>query len=447
MKNLKSILGILVILFLMSPFLYSQDIGQGEFMIVNQTGNRIIGIEICPMGAIFSGGGQYTVDARYPIDPQNNIKYIYPTGRINIDYQGYNYTKANFDYTELRGGCAFTLGYGKYQISFFDENGGIFTCYIDFSDANFKGITTSDYYQKLRINIRYNSGYNFSYNFIDLEGNNTSEVPIVLLDVIQVWQQLGTGNDPLTPSKGNFNDTLTYRDFPIVAYEHGAINHFNPQQVFLNFKVKYDGAFLHNDRSLYFNNCNFTVDNADNEITFTINSFAPTLYPIVISGAEGNFIAGGHSTIKFSEGEGIKIENQAKIDLNGAKFNSSSGYWGGINLIDPGPSTINNCEFTNANTAIYSSESFTNLLAISNCTFNNSITGINLNYATNISILSNHFWLPDNPGFRTTGLSVYNGAFSEEDNNLAPWFRINIIGNDFHYGNQHLIVCGISEQL
>ncbi len=86
MKNVKEALGILVILFSITSYLYSQDIGQGEFMIVNKTNSIPITVKIYPVGAIFSGGGQYTVDARFPIDGNPVNKHIYPHLPIVLDY-------------------------------------------------------------------------------------------------------------------------------------------------------------------------------------------------------------------------------------------------------------------------------------------------------------------------------------------------------------------------
>lgn len=136
MNNLKKIsIAILIILFF-SPFLYSQSIGNGEFMIVNQTNSTPITVKIYPVGAIFNGADQYTVIAAHPVP---NTNYIYGT-TANVDYnQGNNYKIANFDKTEGGAECYFSLGYGKYRIEFYEGTTMTNTCDVDFSDANFYG--------------------------------------------------------------------------------------------------------------------------------------------------------------------------------------------------------------------------------------------------------------------------------------------------------------------
>lgn len=63
MKNIFTISICFILLLLFSSFIYSQEIGQGEFMIVNKTGIIPITVKIYPVYAIYSGGGQYTVDS------------------------------------------------------------------------------------------------------------------------------------------------------------------------------------------------------------------------------------------------------------------------------------------------------------------------------------------------------------------------------------------------
>lgn len=77
MKNIinKSIIIIAIFIALLTGKIYSQNIAEGEFMIVNQTSGKNILVKMYPVGAIFSGGGQYTVDAKHSIT--QNEKYIY----------------------------------------------------------------------------------------------------------------------------------------------------------------------------------------------------------------------------------------------------------------------------------------------------------------------------------------------------------------------------------
>lgn len=144
---------ILVIMFLISPLLHSQDIQQGEFMVVNKTGGNgySIKIDIYPVGAIFNGNYEYALKAAYPI-PQQNDK-IWGVQQYELSNQTAQnwFVVANFDKSEYLNGCHFSLGYGRYRIDFYEGVNKTFTCDIDFSDVNFTGISTSTYYQQMRI--------------------------------------------------------------------------------------------------------------------------------------------------------------------------------------------------------------------------------------------------------------------------------------------------------
>src|SRR6188768_1546393 len=81
---------------------YSQSINGGELMIVNNTGTiagKFIKINIYPVGAVFSGGKQYTLDATNPISDQN--KFIFGYSDIldfnqSLNEQAWT-SKINFD--------------------------------------------------------------------------------------------------------------------------------------------------------------------------------------------------------------------------------------------------------------------------------------------------------------------------------------------------------------
>ena len=167
-------------LFLFTSYIYSQNISDGEFMIVNhmEVSEVYIKAVIYPVGAIFSGGGQYTVDSRYRITDQN--KYIYGK-EIILDYHqtGNWYEVANFDATSEKQDCTYSLGYGLYRIDFYyNPNGNSFiladSCYVDFSDANF-GTSSFIGYQKLRIDY-YPDGIKFSFIGANATEHRISEV-------------------------------------------------------------------------------------------------------------------------------------------------------------------------------------------------------------------------------------------------------------------------------
>jgi len=104
MKSSKEILiSLFILFFIIFSKLYSQDIQQGEFMIVNNTGTsggHNITVKIYPSGAIFNGDYGYTLLAKNPIDPYNN-QYIFGKEVVLSNDQGSGnyFTVANFDKT------------------------------------------------------------------------------------------------------------------------------------------------------------------------------------------------------------------------------------------------------------------------------------------------------------------------------------------------------------
>lgn len=443
MKNsIKRFFVILVFFLLYSSFIYSQPIGDGEFMIVNLTGNTPITVKIYPVGAIFSGGGQYTVDAKYAIDIQQGNTYIYPQVPIVLDYnQSGNdyYVKANFDATEERVGCSFSLGYGAYKIKFYENDVFKNDCIVDFSDANFKGVSIiPGYIQKLKIN--YYEWNNIKFQFLD-ENVSTNEVNINTVgNNIRVWEQKGTPyENTLTPSKGNFNDTVTYHDYPIDARQFSAIDHETFNVIVLNLKIKYPGANTKENNVLTFSNCEFKILDG---ITYTVNSNEYML----IQGEGGKFISGEGSQIIFPENFEMKITNYASIEAIGTTFRTDNPlvHWFRIYLVHPENSVITGCTLSYASVPIWINQNYLQSFNIIGNTFHNNLSRcIIADDIYNLNITGNHFFLQN----YICNEQVYNGivitdfANSEEDNNSAPWdwYRINIIGNDFHGGKYHIL--------
>ena len=167
MKNLIIRFFEILIFFLFFPsFIYSQPIGEGELMIVNQSNINQISVRIYPSGAIFNGDFQYNMYAKYHVDNDINNIYIYPIYEYTLNT--FNtvpyYIKANFDRTNTYQDCKFSLGYGAYQIEI-TEGTNIKTIYISYNDAKFcTGIT--NYYQKIRID--YYSNSDVRYRYIDI---------------------------------------------------------------------------------------------------------------------------------------------------------------------------------------------------------------------------------------------------------------------------------------
>ena len=438
-------------MFLISPLLHSQDIQQGEFMVVNKTGGNgySIKIDIYPVGAIFNGNYEYALKAAYPI-PQQNDK-IWGVQQYELSNQTAQnwFVVANFDKSEYLNGCHFSLGYGRYRIDFYEGVNKTFTCDIDFSDVNFTGISTSTYYQQMRID--YNGSTDVKLQFY---GANSSPYNISNEERLCVWEQKGTLNGTQTQNKGSFTDysldAQQYHDYPINATQqpYGFFKHISPEEIYLNLKVTNFDANLSAYNTLMFYNSIFNIANGK---TYTIHTNY-TIYPIMFIGEEAKFVSGKNSTIIFPENTGLKTELNAQIECNGTNFTSSSGYWEGISLITPGGSSFNNCTFTNAKISIYSLNNNLTGLSITNNTFtipqnnsNNAYNGINLGKTNNVSIISNHFYFPPNQCENNCGIVILNQANSEEENNDAPWYRINIIDNYFHGGNGHISIGSIND--
>ena len=436
MNNLKKISITLIVLLLSSTFIYSQDIGQGEFMIVNQTNSIPITVKIYPVGAIFNGADQYTVIAANKINPQNNFYIFGKELPISYDQNGNDwYKRANFDKSPNFYQCDFSLGYGRYRIDFYEGTTKTNTCDVDFSDANFTGQDVSGYIQHLRVD--YYSSSEITFQFINPNSENVSIAEVN--NYIKVWEQVGTGNSALTPSKGNFTDSqdpaAQYHAFPLDATAFGHFAHVTPEEVKLSLKITNYDANLSSDKTLNFKNCIYTIEAHK---TFTMNGNSLT-----IEGEGGKFVSGNNSIFNSVSSQSLNIMNGASIESYGTIFTSSSGYWEGINLSRSNPSIIDYCTFNNSNHAILlSNHGYAN---ITNNTFHvpelSYATGISLYKIDVVSIVSNHFILQsENSSSYTRGIDFVNVSNSEEENNDAPWYRFNILGNDFHNGKDQIFI-------
>jgi hypothetical protein len=456
MKNsIKIFLLIFVFFLLYSSIIYSQEpIGEGEFMIINKSSNSI-NVSIYPSGAIFNGIYEYNLFAVYPITGQ---EYIYPKGPNPIILEPFNngtyFKRANFDKTSDNQQCHFSLGYGAYIIKINDNVNPEYFFYIDFSDANFCDIS-DPYYHKIK--VKYYGYQDLKFNFCRSTGEDFNEVNINYFpETISVWEQKGTPNEPtpFTPNKGNFTDAQNTESFlhnwPINANEHNALGHESPQFIRLNTKLIYNDASMYVDENeqLTFWNCIFEI--SDN-ITFYVDG-APNWGSLLIKGPEAIFISGINSNIIFNNGNGIVIDYKALIDANYSYFKSQNPgtIWAGLTLSNEAGGNINNCSFINANYPIHASDNGNTKLNITNCSlyvknYGSGIFGENIN---NIFISGNHIWQPNND-YLSSGIQILNTAYSENDNNLAPWDSNikKIIGNHFYYGSSQLSVYGTSANL
>jgi hypothetical protein len=462
MKNLNSkILITLYIIFVFSfngQLLFSQDIGYGELLIVNHTSDgvaRAMKVRIYPVGAIFSGGKQYTVEATKKISNDNNKIY---GQEFALDYNlnsRDSYARINFDASDDREYCDFSLGYGLYKIEFYNGNpvlsnyGFADSCYIDFSDANFTGISQSNYFQKLRIDFYENQDITFC--FYDLNGNTTTPVNINDSRVnkyIKVWEQIGTSNSALTQDKGMFNDTTIaqYHNYPIDATDFGAIAHERPNDIYLNLKMKYQGGNTKSDNILNFNNCEFKISDG---ITYTINSFSSVTPEMNIIGTGGKLTTGSNSQIVFPLNFVINLTNGAIANCSGSVFQpSSSTLWYGIKMTNPGASTFSSCTFNSAYRTLYLHNSYDEI-DVSNCTFN--VPYKNNDNAIGINTINSRQLYVNNNTFNLPQVDLYNGAgiflhlSATEDNNAYNYVIIQ--NNKFYDGLAHVLSQGLTGNL
>ncbi len=284
--------------------------------------------------------------------------------------------------------------------------------------------------------------YNWDNITIQFIGNNATEVNIDNIEShnIKVWEQYGTLNGTQTQSKGNFNDTLTFHNYPIDAHDFGAYNHINPNFINMNLKIKYSGANTKENNELWFIGNEFKIMDG---ITYTINS--PNQYMVVSGG--GKFISGIGSEVIFPENYKLNITGFSSIEANGTTFKSDNAlvYWNSISIDHPGNSMIIGCTFLNAIIPIYITNNIQSSFNIKNNTFHNNLSRcIQADQVYYLNVIGNHFYLNNYQSQQQIydGIVIANFANSEEDNNSAPidGYKINIVGNDFHGGTYHILI-------
>ena len=178
---------------------------------------------------------------------------------------------------------------------------------------------------------------------------------------------------------------------------------------------------------------------------------------MTVSGSGAKLISGNNSKLFFPENYQVKIFNHAIIESNGTKFQvgTSLPIWKGIYLENSGALIDNNCEFENAINSVYSTNSGANFIKIANSKITvpsiNSedlCTGVDLRQARNFTIYNNDFILPiDFINYITIGFACYNSSASETENNDAPWQSINIVGNRFSGGCNHIGISCLGDAL
>ena len=447
MKKLTGIIFLLLITFIINKNASPQNIGKGELMFVNNTGTSgyNITIDVYPVGAIFNGADEYAFKAKYPIDEQNNNKIcgLHQKVLSNLTTEEW-FVNGNFDKTPEIQGCSYTFGYGRYRIDIYNGTAKEFTVDVDFSDANYTGTPTADYYQQLRIDY-------YSSNDVKYQYYGMGSVPVAVQNngSISVWEQLGTPNSPKLPSKGDFADysesATQYHDYPLNAVNYGFFRHETPENISMNLKLINFDANTAGNNIITFNNCVFNLCSGRTLNLFGVSS-------IIIQGIGGKFITGNSSVIFQNEG-GIIVKDLSSINSNGTTFTSSysSVQWLGIRLINPDKSYIDNCTFWNAPQQINIEEdpqiTVVTPVSITNNYFNipecNTFPfpqscGVSISCAINVSILQNNFFLPENSSIESYGIIVMNSFNLGNDGPINP--TINITGNYFYNGYKQIWV-------
>jgi hypothetical protein len=342
----------LALLFLNIQNTFSQSYDYAEFLIVNNTGNDEgfpIAVDVYPFGAIFNGDntggytGQYTPVAAYQVNAQHPYNFGEHQFALSNQTSQTWYAMINFDKSPNYQGCHFSLGYGKYRIDFYVNSTKTFTCDVDFSDANYTGISQTGYCQQFLIEYRDNGTVWAKFNdpnasYYQIENNGSFEI----------WKQLGTNNGEQPQSRGNFTDSQDpnsiYHSFPLDATNFGFFKHDNPENFQLNLRLKNYSSNIKTDNSLWFGNSIFIIEDG---MIFTINSNSQ-IPPLTFYGESAEFITGNGSEIICPPENYICLVNNAKMTLTGSIFYTTSDYWGGIYMEYPGRVIVDGCNFTNA---------------------------------------------------------------------------------------------------
>ena len=439
MKKLIGTIFLLLITFVISKNSLSQNIGRGELMFVNNTGTNgyNITIDIYPVGAIFNGADQYAFVAKYQVpESDGKICGLHQKVLSNLTTEEW-FVNGNFDKTSEIRGCRYSFGYGRYRIDIYNGTAKEFTVDVDFSDANYTGTPTTDYYQQLRIDY-------YSSNDMKFQYYGTGSVPVAVQNngSINVWEQFGTPNSPKIPSKGDFADysesATQYHDYPLNAVNYGFFRHETPENISMNLKL-----------------INFDVTSVGNIViqNSTLNINPQRIFnsatSIIINGKNGKLNT-DNSKIMFAYAGSLEI-NEGTLQSNGTTFTSTGAdvVWSGIKLDNSFNCYVNNCNFINSRDCLIIenevSHSTSMNVNISNSLFDQRNIqnidyqhGIKMYNCVNVQIKNNIFYLFPGAGLSTFGiydLLAYNLTDAPHPPNPST---INITENNFHNGSHHI---------
>jgi len=460
---MKKIFNGFAIVLCIAKLVYSQNIGQAEILVINETSDTI-SFAMYPISSVFNGtyageGNNYKYSF-YPSRRNSGGKFwkmnppaivggktdINPGGYVVLDFDDGDYY--NNDTTHIVGG----FGYGLWKLELAMSNNGqiVEYCSIDYRDANYTygGGFTNDL---MFILSEFGGVYELEFQFKD------GGLPLSIYDAriqsktIKIWHQVGKylpgfGYDPKypgSPSRGQFGidaDSSNTMSLPLKATDFGGTKHINANVIFMNLNIDKNNAELRNQEELVFanstlkilENIDFRMGN-DSKIFLTLQSKFNSAGP----GDSKILTVGNNSSIELNGGS---------VNLNNTRFELASGAtsWKGITLTNTGLDTIKNCTFSGADTIIRiqnSDKCFArNKKIITGSRFNNGIVRLSNVFRV---LISNDTFATSNSShyLLTVSNSVHpsdENIFCDEEESPSPMFNLNITGNVFSGGSVQL---------
>ncbi|HQY53306.1 MAG TPA: T9SS type A sorting domain-containing protein [Ignavibacteria bacterium] len=428
-----------------------------ELQIFNYSTTDFIYVKVYPIGAIFNGYYEYSLNCKYPIlDIYNKIyggdtilpKKIGQTPDIEF----------NHDFDNVNGGTNKAIGFGKYRVEFYlSEIIGYDTiyslvdyCEVDYTDYNYpygnQSLDTLHYfpYHTNDIVFSFYRQDSITYNW------NNNLLPQNRL--IQIWNQQIRNPIAIKPqNKNGFLSNNSYNNWPINAIDSGAINHLNSNEFYVNVILKDNGLNTKSNQTIYFKNSFLTIKDS---VNFTLNSNSSIIFEN--GGRFRTFETGTPKTITMGENSYIDVKTGASINLNNTLFQTtnSSVKWKGIKLTDSYLDTISNCTFKNTDTCVnlYNSDKCfaRTKKIITGSKFEDGV--VKLRNVFNALISNDSFYTSDNNLYQLiVSNSVHSNDYSmiecDEEEESSSQFNLNIAGNHFSGGAvQMYLNCLASEQ-
>ena len=419
-----------------------------EVMIENKSNSECIYVRVFPVGAVFNGDKQYSLQCKFPT---NDYQYIIGCSVILTPFGTPRSTiEINHDADGTTGGTKAAIGFGKYMVKFYQVTiqgqdtivsvQSFDSCEIDYSDSDFPN------YLPFPGGITLDRDIAFKYYNQDSITYNWNENLIPNSRLIQIWDQRARNIILYKPqNKNGFTSInmfdINYARYPIDAADEmfgGA--HLHPEQVYVNITIKTSNIRIKNDYC-------FVLNGSIMEIPDSFN---------FIVGNDSKLILNGNSHLRAynnSEPKLLSLGNNSSIELEGGNVNlnntmfelaSGASSWKGITLTNTGLDTIKNCTFSGADTIIRiynSNKCFArNKKIITGSRFNNGIVRLSNVFR---ALISNDTFATNNSShyLLTVSNSVHpndENIYCDEEESPSPMFNLNIVGNVFTGGSVQL---------